>query len=299
MSARFAAQRPSFVGPLVLWLLVLVSGAGWAEVPVPRLESRVTDLTGTLTPDQRAGLEARLAAFEEAKGSQIAVLLLPSTAPETIEQYAIRVAEQWRLGRQGVDDGILVIAALEDRKVRIEVGYGLEGAVPDAIAFRIVDQEILPSFRRGDIYGGIALAVDRLIRVIDGEPLPEPARRAPAADVPALFELLPLLLVFALIGGAILRRIFGRVGGALATGGLVSVLVWFLGAALAVALIAGFVAFVFSLGGGGPGSGGWSSPRHRGGYGGGYAGGRGGGGFGGGWSGGGGSFGGGGASGSW
>ena len=294
-------RRPtSFVALTLLLAAVLWTAVAAAEVAVPQLSARVTDLTGTLTAQQRASLDAKLEAFETAKGSQIAILIVPTTEPETIEQYGIRVAEQWRLGRAGIDDGILVLVALNDRRVRIEVGYGLEGAVPDAIAYRIIDAEILPAFRRGDVYRGLADGVDRLIRVVEGEPLPEPQRRAPGADVPGLFELLPLLLVFAIVGGAIFRRMFGRIGGALATGGLVSLFVWFLGAVIGVALLAGLVAFVFSLGGGSGGDG-WASPRHRGGYGGPWGGGGfGGGGFGGGgFGGGGGGFGGGGASGSW
>jgi uncharacterized protein len=275
-----------------LALLVVSTGAALADVAVPPLEARVTDLTGTLSADQKAGLEAKLAAFETAKGSQIALLIVPTTAPETIEQYAIRVASKWQLGRKGVDDGVLFLVALTDRKVRIEVGYGLEGALPDATANRIIDETVIPNFRRGDVYGGVALGIDRIIRVIEGEPLPAPEARSPAANIPGLFELLPLLLVVTLVGGAVMRRIFGRTGGALATGGLVGAMVWLLVGVLGMALIAAVLAFIFSLGGGGGGGpGGWYSPRHRGGWG-GYGGG---GGFGGG----GGGFGGGGASGSW
>jgi len=237
------------------------------------------------------------------------VLIVPSTQPEEIEQYGIRVAEAWKLGREGVDDGALLLVAVEDRRVRIEVGYGLEGVLPDATANRIIDDEIVPRFRAGDYYGGITAGVDRMLRVIEGEPLPEPERRSPAMSVPGLFELLPFLFVFVLVGGSILRRVFGRVGGALATGGLVGALTWVLVGILGLALGAGVVAFIFALlggfggFGGGPGRGGWYSRRHGSGWGhpGGFGGGFGGrgGGFGGGWSGGGGGFGGGGASGSW
>ncbi len=272
-------------------------------VPVPPLVSPVTDVTGTLAPDQIAALEAKLRAFEQAKGSQVAVLIVPSTQPEEIEQYAIRVVDAWKLGRQNVDDGAMLVVALDDRKLRIEVGYGLEGALPDAIANRIIDEEIVPLFRRGDYYGGIATGVDRMLRVIEGEPLPEPVQRSPAQDVPGLFSLLPFLFIFALVGGQILRRLFGRVGGAMATGGVVGFLTWLLIGILGLSIGAGFLAFVFALGGGlggGPGAGGngWYSRRHGGGWGhpGGFGGG---GGLGGGWSGGGGGFGGGGASGSW
>lgn len=289
-------------------LLFAVPAAHAQElVPVPPLTSPVTDQAGILTPDQSAALDAKLRAFEQARGSQVAVLVVPTTQPEEIEQYAIRVAEAWKLGREGVDDGALLLVAIQDRRVRIEVGYGLEGALPDATANRIIDEAIVPAFRGGDYYGGIATGVDRMLRVIEGEPLPEPERRSPAMNVPGLFESLPFLFVLALVGGSILRRLFGRVGGSLATGGLVGALTWVLVGILGLALGAGVVAFIFTLlgglgGGGGSGRGGWYSRRHGGGWGhpGGFGGGFGGsGGFGGGWSGGGGGFGGGGASGSW
>jgi uncharacterized protein len=272
-------------------------------VPVPELRSPVTDLTGTLTADQVAALDAKLRAFETQKGSQIAVLIVPTTEPEAIEQYALRVAETWKLGRKGVDDGALLLVALQDRRVRIEVGYGLEGALPDAIANRIIDEDVVPQFRRGDFHGGIATAVDRMMRVIDGEPLPEPVRRAPSQDIPGLAGLLPFLFILALVGGSIFRRMFGRVGGALATGGVVGGLTWLLIGILGLAFGAGVLAFILALiggfgGFGGGGGNGWYSRRHGGGWGhpGGFGGGFGGGG---GWSGGGGGFGGGGASGSW
>ncbi len=281
-------------------------------VAVPPLTSPVTDTTGTLATDQLAALDAKLRAFEQAKGSQVAVVIVRSTQPETIEQYALRVAEAWKIGRKGVDDGAILVVALDDRKLRIEVGYGLEGALPDATANRIIDEDIVPAFRRGDFYGGIGTGVDRMLRVIEGEPLPEPELRSPAQGVPGLFPVLPFLFIFALFGGSIFRRMFGRVGGAFATGGLVGFLTWVLIGILGLALGAGFLAFLFALlgglgggGGGGPtaGSNGWYSRRHGRGWGhpGGFGGGGlgGGGGFGGGWSGGGGGFGGGGASGGW
>ena len=291
----------------VLLLFVVPSAHAQELVAVPPLTSPVTDVAGILTPDQSAALDAKLRAFEQGKGSQVAVLIVPTSQPEAIEQYAIRVADAWKLGREGVDDGALLLVAIQDRRVRIEVGYGLEGALPDAIANRIIDEVIVPAFRAGDYYGGIGAGVDRMLRVIEGEPLPEPERRSPAMNVPGLFELLPFLFVFVLVGGSILRRVLGRVGGALATGGLVGALAWILVGILGLALAAGIIAFIFALlggfGGGGPGRGGWYSRRHGGGWGhpGGFGGGfgGGGGGFGGGWSGGGGGFGGGGASGSW
>ncbi|HSD60573.1 MAG TPA: YgcG family protein, partial [Burkholderiales bacterium] len=162
----------------MLAVLALLALPLRAEVPVPPLQARVTDLTRTLSGGQQAALERRLAAFEQKKGSQVAVLIVPSTRPETIEQYAIRVAEQWKLGRKGVDDGALLLVAKDDREVRIEVGYGLEGVLPDATAKRIISEVIVPRFRQGDFAGGIDAGVGRMISVIEGEPLPPPQQRA-------------------------------------------------------------------------------------------------------------------------
>ena len=280
--------------------LLLVAASAWADVPVPPLKGRVTDLTGTLKPEQAASLEQLLQSFEARKGSQIAVLILPTTAPESIEQYSLRVAEQWKIGRKKIDDGAILVVAKDDRALRIEVGYGLEGALNDATANRIIREVIAPRFREGDFYGGINAGIDRMIRVIDGEPLPAPAKAAPAADEGAL-QILPVLLVLALVAGAILRRLLGRFVGSLATGGVVGGLAWLLAGTLAIALLAAIVAFFFTLISGAGGSG----RRYYGGFPGGYGGGWGGGGWGGGgfggggFSGGGGSFGGGGASGRW
>jgi uncharacterized protein len=288
--------------------LPLLAASGRAEplVPVPALKAPVTDLAGVLTQDQVAALDSKLRSFEQAKGSQVAVLIVPTTRPEEIEQYGIRVAEAWKLGRKGVDDGAILLVARDDRKVRIEVGYGLEGVLPDATANRIIDEDIVPRFRRGDYGGGVTAGVDRMLAVIEGEPLPEPAHRATSRGAAGGFaQLLPLLLIFAFVGSSILRRLFGRVGGALATGGLVGFVTWLIIGILAMSIFAGVVAFVLAVVGGmggGPGGRGWYS-RGRGGAG--YPGGFGSGGFGGGglggggFSGGGGGFGGGGASGSW
>jgi uncharacterized protein len=295
---------------VLAWLAVGSTAAVAQQdlVAVPALTSPVTDLTGTLTPDQSAALDAKLRAFAQARGSQVAVLIVPTTRPEEIEQYSIRVVEQWRLGRAKVDDGALLLVARDDRKVRIEVGYGIEGALPDATANRIIQQDILPSFKRGDYYDGINTGVDRIMRVIEGEPLPEPELSPPGAGFPGVFQLLPILFIFAVFGGSVFRRMFGRVGGAIATGGVVGVLTWLLVSLLGISLLVGFIAFIFALlggmGGGGPGGGGngWYSRRHGSGWGhpGGFGGGGFGGGFGGGgFGGGGGGFGGGGASGSW
>lgn len=259
------------------------------EAAIPPLTQRVTDLTGTLDAQQQQALESRLAQLEQQQGSQIAILIVPTTLPEAIEQYSIRVVDQWKLGRQGVDDGILILVAKNDRKMRIEVGYGLEGAIPDAVANRVIDELMVPHFRQGDFYGGLMAAVDQLARLIEGEPLPEPeVRRSGQWE-----GMLPLLLFGGLVLGAVLRAIFGNFLGGAINGGLIGAGVWLLGGGLLIALVLGVVAFVITLSGGL----GFMHPASRGMYGGG---GFSGGGFGGGtFSGGGGGFGGGGASGSW
>lgn len=282
-------------------LLLVIFGRGvHAEVAVPPLRSPVTDLTGTLTSEQSATLEQQLRAFEAKKGSQIAVLIVPTTQPETIEQYGIRVAEAWKLGRRGVNDGALLLVAKDDRAVRIEVGYGLEGPLPDVLANRIVEQVIVPRFRSGDFFGGIREAIVRMIALVEGEPLPEPARsQRGAPNAEGFGSFLPVLLLLVFVGGGILRRMLGRLGGASVTAGLAAAIVWFLTSTLIIAMGAAVIAFVIALLGGG-GGGGWANPGRRGW--GGYTGGWSGGGWsggGGGWSGGGGGFGGGGASGRW
>jgi uncharacterized protein len=285
-------------------LLLLLSCGALAQVAVPPLRAPVTDLTGTLTSEQIATLEQQLRAFEAKKGSQIAVLLVPTTQPETVEEYSFRVAETWKLGRRGVNDGVLVLVAKNDRAAFIQVGYGLEGALPDVLANRIYEQVMVPRFRNGDFFGGLSEALTRMIALIEGEPLPEPAqsqRGSPRGD--ALGTALPLLLLVVFVGSGFLRRIFGAFGGASVTAGIAAAIVWLLTATLVIAIGAAIIAFVIALLGGG-GGGGWTSPRRRGwgGMGGGWGGGWGGGGWGGGgggWSGGGGTFGGGGAGGRW
>jgi uncharacterized protein len=279
------------------WLacaLMLISICALAETPIPRLTSPVTDLTGTLTPGQIASLDQSLRAFEARKGSQVAVLIVATTEPETIEQYSIRVADAWRLGRKGVDDGAIFLIAKNDRSMRIEVGRGLEGALPDVIAKRIIRDDVTPHFRTGEFYLGILAGTDRIMRTIDGEPLPQPSvmqrARKPGSDIGSA---LPILLIISMVVGGVLRSIFGRMGGASLASLAAGFIVWLLLGTLAFAAIAAVIAFFVTLIGGG-GSG-WSGGS-RSGWGGGFGGGGGGGG---GWSGGGGSFGGGGASGRW
>jgi len=274
-----------------------------AQVPVPPLKARVTDLTGTLNHEQRTALEQTLAEFESRKGSQIAVLLVPTTKPEAPVEYGVRVFDSWKLGRKGVDDGVLLVVAKNDRKLHLEVGYGLEGILPDAIAKRIIENDVVPRFKEGDFYGGVRAGVDRIMRVVEGESLPPPiARGHPQAEGFPVGWIIPLFFLV-VIGGGILRAIFGRFMGSGIIGTVAGIAGWAILGSTIAALVIGFIVFVFGLLGGasfggsrrGWGGGGWSS----GGFGGGSWGGGGFGGGGGGFSGGGGSSGGGGASGSW
>ena len=266
-----------------------------AQVAVPPLTGHVIDQTGTLTAEQKTTLEQTLTAFEARKGSQLAVLMVSSTAPEAIEPYALRVAEQWKLGRKKVDDGVILVVAKADRSLRIEVGYGLEGALNDATSKRIIDEIILPRFKQQDFYGGITAGVGQIIRVVDGEPLPQPSAKGTAGigDLGNIGQYAPILFIVALFVGGVLRAALGKVPGAVVTGGAVALLAWLVAGAVSVAVIAGVVALFFTLLGGGMGGlgmGGFYGGMGRGG-GRGYGGG--------GFSGGGGGFGGGGASGRW
>jgi uncharacterized protein len=276
----------------LLWLLCTVAFGAAAQdlVPVPPLQGRVTDLTGTLTAPQSAALEQSLRAFEDRKGTQIALLIVPTTRPEAVEQFALRVVEQWKIGRRKVDDGALLLVAKDDRTVRLEVGYGIEGALNDLTARRIIAEVVTPRFRQGDYYGGIAAGVDQMVRVLDGEALPAPARRGTPSDDGGFGQTWPVLFIVALVLGGIVRRAIGRLPGALAVGGVLGVVAWFAIGTLAVAASAGLIGFIVTLLGIGMGG-------HGGMYG--HGGHRGGGFGGGGFRGGGGGFGGGGATGRW
>jgi uncharacterized protein len=284
--------------PRVVLAALLLLALPWAaaDVPVPPLNARVTDLTGTLAAGQRAALEQKLADLEARKGSQIAVLVVESTRPETVEQYAVRVFERWKLGRKGVDDGVLLLVAKNDRQLHIEVGYGLEGAIPDAIAKRIIEQDIVPLFKQGNFHGGISAGTDRLGKLIEGETMPPPKRTA-APGSGWSTETLFIGFVILAMASQLLHALLGRFLGAGVAGAAAGIIGYVL-AGLAAAMIIGLIAFVISLfmGATGRQGGGWSSGGGSW-SGGGWSGGgsSGGGGF----SGGGGGSGGGGASGSW
>jgi uncharacterized protein len=300
----------------ILALLVCWAFAAMADVAVPPLSGRVVDQTGTLSSGDIASLTQTLKDFQARKGSQIAVLIVPTTEPETIEQYSIRVAEAWKIGRKKIDDGALLVIAKNDRKLRIEVGYGLEGALTDVTSRRIIDEEIAPRFKAGDFAGGVAAGIDRMIRVIDGEPLPAPAPEASHGQDLDWISVLNPFNPFTIFGvfavGAILRHTLGRLLGSLATGGVVGGLIWYVVGSIAVSAILGVIVSLFTLfadaifsasqngGRSNVGRGGWSGGSYGGGYsGGGWSSGGSSSSDSGGFSGGGGSFGGGGASGSW
>lgn len=286
-----------------LWLVLLASGllasGVFAQQPVPALTARAMDSTATLSAEQLRALEAKLTEFEQRRGTQIVVLMLPTTQPEDIAAYANRVADRWKIGRKEVGDGLLLIVAKQDRQVRIEVARALEGAVPDLAARRVIDQAITPMFKQGNFYGGLDAGLDQLFAYVTGENLPAP-KASPSGK--AGFEWMDLavfLFIAVPVVGSVARGILGNKWGALATGGVAGVIALLVTASLLVAAIAALLGLVFTLisraagqSGGGRGGGG----THWGGSSGGFGGGGGGGGFS---SGGGGSFGGGGASGGW
>ena len=294
----------SRVKALLLALFLCWAQAAFAEVAVPPLVGRVVDTTNTLNSGDVETLNQRIRDLEKRKGSQIAVLIVPTTQPETIEQYSLRAAETWKIGRKKIDDGALLVIAKNDHKLRIEVGYGLEGALTDVTARRIIDEVIVPHFKTGDFAGGISDGLNRMVGVIDGEPLPAPrpeASHGPEPDWNALSSFLPFALFGALFVGSFLRAMFGTLAGSVVSGGVVGVIAWLVVGSLIAAAALGGLAFLIVLVADAFQT---VGPSRRGGYG-GSSGSWGGGG--GGWSGGsssdsgggGGSFGGGGASGSW
>jgi len=291
------AARASILALLLCWAC-----SALALVAVPPLSGRVVDQTGTLSAGDIASLTHTLRDLETRKGSQVAVLIVPTTDGEAIEQYSLRVAEAWKIGRKKIDDGALLVIAKNDRRLRIEVGYGLEGVLTDVTSKRIIDEDITPKFKAGDFAGGVSAGVNRMIRVAEGEKLPEP--EPPHWQSPGLFNTIdpfnPFVLAFVFIVGGALRASLGRLVGSAATGGFVGVLAWLFVGSLGVAAVVGVLAFLISAfidlmpSGGSRGTrGGWSGGSSS------DWGSSSSGSSSGGFSGGGGSFGGGGASGSW
>lgn len=275
-------------------------------LPVPPLTAHVIDQTGTLDAAQLAGLEEKLAALERDKGSQVVVLMVPATAPEDIAAYANRVGNTWKIGRQNVGDGLIVVVAKDDRRMRIEVAKALEGVVPDIAASHIISDVMAPAFRRGDYAAGLDGAVDQLGARIRGEALPPVPKSEDRSQEDILFEpfeLLVLAFFVVPVASGMLRGVLGRKLGAIALGAGAGGVAFWAGLGLALAVLVGLLALLFALfsallpsggsgrsGGslGGWGGGGWGSGgSYSGGDAGGFS------------SGGGGDFGGGGASGGW
>ena len=293
---------------LAVWL-PFASLAAWAQggvQPVPPLTAHVMDGTGTLTTAQKAALEAKLTAFEQSRGAQVVMLIVPTTQPEDIAAYAQRVGDSWKIGRKDIGDGLLLVVAKNDRTVRIETTKALEGAIPDLAASQIIETALTPRFRQGDFAGGLDAAADQIMARITGEKLPAPQQGNAGRSGGGGFDwtTLAVFLFFAVpIGGRVLSSVLGRKLGSVATGGAVGVLAWLFTSSLIIGGIAALAGMVFALisglgGAMGGRSSGWGGGFGGGGFGGGGFGGgsRGGGGFS---SGGGGNFGGGGASGNW
>lgn len=294
---------------LALALLLLACLPAWAQqaAAIPALTSPVVDATGTLDAAQKQQLEQQALALQQRKGSQLQVLVVASTQPETIEQYTQRVFDQWKLGRKGIDDAVILIVAKDDRRVRIQPGYGLEGAIPDAIANRVIQEYLVPKFRNGDYAGGIIDGTAQLARLIEGEALPPPVsdnRADERGDGGFLFALFAAFIAATFVRGALGKA--PKLLRSLLTGGAAGGVAWLLSSIIPLAGFAGIMGLFYGLmsvsagryarhgGWGGFGGGGWGGSGS-----GGSGGGFGGGGGGGGWSGGGGMSGGGGASGSW
>jgi len=228
-----------------------LAGAAFAQsvLPVPALTARVMDHSGTLSTPQLRQLEDKLAAFERAQGTQIVILLVPTTQPEDVAAYANRVFNTWKPGRQGLGDGLLLVVAKQDRKIRIEVARALEGAIPDLAAKQVIDDVLTPHFRQGDFAGGLDLALDRLMALIRGEGLPTPeATASRQADGGVRWMDLGVLLFIVLpILGSLTRRILGHKLGTLASGVVIAFLTFSFTASLAIAAIAALLAMLLTF----------------------------------------------------
>lgn len=285
-----------FFRVITLLTILLAITSVRAEIAIPSLKSHITDLTGTLSTHEITQLEHQLTAFEKKKGSQIAILIIPTTQPFAIEQYAMQVVEAWKIGRKGIDDGVLLLIAKNDRMLRIEVGYGLEGVLPDATAKRIITEIITPRFKQGQFAEGIQAGIEMIIGLINGEtlPLPSTTQNNNLPNTQTNIESLIVILIFSTVIGRILQVHLGRIAGATVTGMGLGFVGWSIFSSIAIAILIAVVVFILNLfihinpGIYRNGRGNWSNSGFRGG-------GSGSGGF----SGGGGGFGGGGASGRW
>lgn len=223
-------------------LLIITALDAFAQLKeVPQLTGPVVDQVGVLGA-RKPDIEAKLRKLKQEKGSEVAVLIVESTAPETIEQFSIRVVDQWKLGRKGIDDGVLILVAIKDRTVRIEVGRGFEGDIPDVIAFRIIQERVLPRFRQGDVSGGIDAAVQSVIDRVHGVDLPTPSPEREQRGAGALFVVMVCFFVGSVLagffgsaigaslgalGGMLAALFFSSVVGALAIAGVIWLLVFF------------------------------------------------------------------------
>ena len=244
LKIRFSSLKLSLL--VLCATLLLVSGFAQAELaPIPHLSALVVDATATLNQQEIAQLDAKLKAFEAQKGSQIAVLIVPTTQPEDIAQYSIRVVDQWKIGRKKQDDGVLILVAKDDRKMRIEVGRGLEGAIPDLYAKRIITEEMSPRFKQGDFFGGINAATDKVTGMINGEQLAPPERRRDGMPLGGQ-NTLPIFLFTTIFLTMFFSGVLGRFFGAAATGGVSGLLIWLIAGA-SVGIFWGIGSFVFSL----------------------------------------------------
>ena len=303
--SRVTAVRAPFlvrmaVAVVYALFLLVTPAAVFAQLAVPALSAHVIDTTGTLDATQIKQLEQKLAAFEQTHGSQVVVLMVPTTQPEDIASYANRVASTWKIGRKEVGDGLVLVVAKEDHRVRVEVARALEGVIPDLMARRVIDQAITPLFKQGNFAGGLDAGVSQIISLIEGESLPRPVSVEANAKGFEWFDLAIFMFIAVPVVGSVTRRILGTQLGSLATAGIAGGIALLVTTSVVVSILAAMVAFILSLfasvrhlGGGLGGSAGGGG--FRGGSGGAF-GGRSGGGFS---SGGGGSFGGGGASGGW
>ncbi|MEO0314011.1 MAG: hypothetical protein RI928_467 [Pseudomonadota bacterium] len=251
-------------GLLIYFLIFAVCiTAAQSQIKVPELAGHVVDQTGTLDTSQQQILEQRLRTFEQEKGTQIAVLMVPGIGDEPLEQFSLRVAERWKLGRKKIDDGAILIIAKNERRLRIEVGYGLEGALNDAVSKRIIDEIIVPTFQRGDFFRGISSGLEAMMHVIQGESLPAPASHDSwQVSGPGL---LPLIFFAALVIGGLMRALLGRIKGAVAAGGLLGLGVWLLSGIGLLAFFSAAMGLVITFIGGRMGSG-WQGGRRQGGF---------------------------------
>ncbi len=280
---------------LLISFLICIGFIAYAEVAIPTLNSRVTDLTKTLTAEQATHIDEKLAALEKNKGSQVTVLIIPTTKPEDIEGFSFRVVNKWKVGRENIDDGVLLTIAKNDHKMRIEVGDGLEGIITDVSAGRIIKEYIAPEFRQGRFYEGILAGVRQIENLIKGEPLPAPSTSQGS------FSDNEAALPFIAIGSSFLAPFLASIFGRILTVVLITIggssFIWFTTQDPQLAFFAVIFLGLFSFAFSAPRS---SSYRDGGGHGGGFGGGGGfSGGSSGGFSGGGGGFSGGGASGGW